>query len=196
MVAAMRTFLAVEVPAAVRTAVAQQADRMMRAPAMPPDAVAWARPGTLHVTVKFFGETPDGVADEIRRVVGRTVSTRPAFEIDIQGIGAFPTLRAPRVLWAGVGGDVAALTALVESVAAAVVPLGFPREEQPFHPHLTLARVRRAHREVGRALDAPGVLTPPAACGRVAVDRVVLFRSERGAGGSVYTKLWDAALGG
>ena len=193
---AIRTFLAVEVSAAVRLAVAQQAQRVTRALAMLSDALLWVQPGNLHVTVKFFGETPESRVDAIRQAVERAVSARPSFELAIGGFGVFPTMRAPRVLWAGVGGDLDALAALVECVAAAVVPLGCPREEKPFAPHLTVARVRDAHREVGRALAASGICTAPAACGRVSVERVALFKSERRQGGSVYTKLWDAVLDG
>ena len=191
---AIRTFLAIELSAAVRLALAQQAQRVTRALAMLSDVLLWVQPDNLHVTVKFFGETPESRVDGIRRAVERAVSARPSFDLDIRGVGAFPNMRAPRVLWAGVGGDLDALTALVECVAAAVVPLGFPQEEKPFHPHLTVARVKREHREVGRTLDVSGVFTLPVACGRVSVERVALFKSERRSGGSVYTKLWDAGL--
>ena len=191
---AIRTFLAVELSAAVRLALAQQAQRVARVLAMLSDVLVWVQPDNLHVTVKFFGETLESRVDEIRRAVERAVSTRPVFDLDIRGVGAFPNMRAPRVLWAGVGGDLDALTALVKCVEAAVVPLGFPQEEKPFHPHLTVARVQRAYRDVGRTLDVSGVFTPPVACGRVSVERVALFKSERRSSGSVYTRLWDAEL--
>ncbi len=190
---ALRTFLAIELSAVVRSAIAQQAQRVEQALARA-DGLSWVRPDNLHVTVKFFGATSDSQVAGIRRAVARAVSARPAFDIAIGGLGAFPDNRAPRVLWAGVGGDVDALAALVEGVETAVVPLGFSREEKPFHPHLTVARVKSAHRDVGRALGVAGIFTSPAACGRVSVERVALFKSDRRPGGSVYVKLWDAAL--
>ncbi len=191
---ALRTFLAVELSAAVRVAIAQQAQRVTQALAACPDVLSWVQPANLHVTVKFFGETSGRQVDGIRQAVERAVSTRPSFGIEIKGFGAFPTLDAPRVLWAGVGGDVDALTALAGCVAAAVVPLGFPQEEKPFHPHLTVARVKSAYRDVGRTLGVSEIFTTPVACGRVSVERVALFKSDRQPGGSVYVKLWDVAL--
>ncbi len=190
----LRTFLAIELPVAVRQAIVREAQRVAHALAAHSDGLSWVRPDMLHVTVKFFGETPESQMDGIRQAVGRAVSTRPSFDIAIEGGGAFPDRRAPRVLWAGIGGDVDTLAALVECVGKSVVPLGFPQEGKPFHPHLTLARVRRAYRDVGSTLGVAGIFTTPVACGRVPVERVALFKSDRRPGGSVYTKLWDVAL--
>ncbi len=190
----LRTFLAIELPVDVRSAIVREAQRLSRMLAAHSNVLSWARPDNLHVTVRFFGATLESQMAGIRQTVERAVSTRPSFDIAIGGFGAFPDLRAPRVLWAGVNGDVAALTALVEGVGVAVVPLGFPQEGKPFHPHLTVARVRRAYRDVGSTLNAAGVFTAPVTCGRVPVERVALFRSDRRPTGSVYTKLWDVAL--
>ncbi len=191
---AIRTFLAIELSAAVRWAVARQAQRVMHALSAHSDVLSWVQSDHLHVTVKFFGETPASQVAVIHRAVERVVAPWSSFDIDIRGLGVFPDRRAPRVLWAGVSGDLDALTALVERVGAAVVPLGFPREEKPFHPHLTVARITGAYRDVGRTLGVSGMLTDPVACGRVSVERVVLFKSERRSGGSFYARLWDVAL--
>ncbi len=190
----IRTFLAIDLSASLRSAVAQHAQRVGYALADLSPAVSWVPPDNLHVTVKFFGETPDNLIAGIRRAVERAVSTCPPFAIELKGVGAFPDPRAPRVLWTGIGGDLDALTALAERVVVATVPLGFPQEDKPFHPHLTVARVTRAHREVGRTLGASGVFADSVVCGRLSVERVALFKSERRAGGSVYTALWDVSL--
>ena len=96
----------------------------------------------------------------------------------------------------GIGGDVDVLTALVTQIDQAVVSVGFPSEDKPFRPHLTVARVKKDHRRVGEMLEASGAFTDALYFGRFRAERVTLFRSDLRPGGSVYTPLWDAAFAG
>ncbi len=124
----------------------------------------------------------------------QAVSNISPFVIELNGFGVFPDNRLPRVLWIGIDGALDDLATLAECVGCAVVPLGFPQEDRPFRPHLTVARVKRDHREVGRALDTLGVFTAPFLCGQLPVERVTLFKSDLRPSGAVYTKLWDISL--
>lgn len=94
----------------------------------------------LHFTVKFFGDIADSQVDKIdERLKGIDAG---GTEVRVAGVGAFPDLRGPRVVWAGVGSQGAAeLTSIAETVIKAVEGIGQP-EDHEYHPHVTLARVR------------------------------------------------------
>jgi RNA 2',3'-cyclic 3'-phosphodiesterase len=95
-----------------------------------------------HVTLHFFEELP---AERIPAVVDAMSEAALAvgpFELEVRGVGAFPTSQRPRVVWAGVGNGSAELSALVNHLRTALSTRGFPTERRPFVPHLTLARIR------------------------------------------------------
>ena len=188
----LRTFLAIDLPSALQSAIGQNIRTVKRE--LP--ELSWSKPENLHINLKFLGETTESQVDQIRQAVEPAISHVSPFDLELKGFGVFPDDRSPRVLWIGLGGAIDSLGTLAESIGHAVVPLGFPREARPFRPHLTVTRVKREYRAVGRALDALGVFTDPFACGQLSVDRVTLFKSELQPSGAVYTKLWDISLNG
>lgn len=132
----MRCFIAIDLPAALRSAL-QQWQSACKPHA--PDA-RWVRPEGIHLTLKFLGEVP---ADRVRRVE-ESLQTLPAFEkfsVRVEGLGFFPDARRPRVFWAGLKVP-EGLAALQQHVEAAMTTLGFPPEDRAFTPHLTLARFK------------------------------------------------------
>ena len=185
-----RTFLAIDLPSSLQSAIGQNIRTVKRE--LP--GLSWSKPENLHINLKFLGETTESQVDQIRQVVGPAISHVSPFTLEINGFGVFPDDRVPRVLWIGLGGALDSLAALAECVGRAVVPLGFPQEYRPFRPHLTVARVKKDHREVGRVLGTLGVLTDPFPCGPLPVERVTLFKSDLRPTGPVYTKLWDVSL--
>jgi RNA 2',3'-cyclic 3'-phosphodiesterase len=147
--------------------------------------VAWVAPANLHVTVKFLGQIDDSRVSAIAAAVGAAVAGHRAFTLHVAGLGAFPTPRRPRVLWAGLQDAGGWLARLAGSVDAAVAAVGVPAETRPFAAHVTLGRVResRSLPDLGEAL-ARGT-----AFGELSVDRVVLMRSELSPRGARYTEL-------
>ena len=186
----LRTFLAIDLPSALHSAIGQNLRTVKRE--LP--GLSWSKTENLHINLKFLGETTESRVDQIRRVVEPAISHVSPFELDLKGFGVFPDNRSPRVLWIGLGGALNSLNTLAECIGNAVVPLGFPQEDRPFRPHLTVARVKRGHREVGRVLATLGLLTAPFPCGPILVERVTLFKSDLGQTGPIYTKLWDVSL--
>ena len=186
----VRTFLAIDLPSSLQSVVARKLH------AVKPDVsgISWSPPEHFHVNLKFLGDTAGRQVDHVRRVVEQAVFDVSPFVLELRGVRAFPDTRSPRVLWVGIGGDLESLTALAERVGRAVVPLGFPQEDGPFRPHLTIARVKKGHRAVGRVLNNLGAFTDPFLCGSLPVERVTLFQSELRPGGAVYTTLWDVSL--
>lgn len=133
-----RTFVAIELGDEARTELARALARLARA--LP--GVRWVDAASIHLTLAFLGELEDerlaaaGVAAE-----EAAQSVRP-FGLRIASLGTFGAPAAPRVVWAGVGGDVPRLLRLRAALADALAARGFPREVRPFAPHLTLARLR------------------------------------------------------
>lgn len=186
----LRTFLAIDLSSTLRSAIGQNIRTVKRE--LP--GLSWSKPDNLHINLKFLGDTTESHVDQIRQAVEPAVSHVSPFVIELKGFGVFPDDRSPRVLWIGLGGALDSLSALADCVGRAVVPLGFPQEDRPFRPHLTVARVKKDHRAVGRTLGTLGVFTDPFPCGQLSVDRITLFKSDLRPIGPIYTKLWDVSL--
>ena len=133
-----RMFVALALPAAVRAALAA----LRPADAGPaPGALArarWAPEVQLHLTLRFIGEVAEADLPALRGALACTITTAP-FSAWVQGVGTFG--RPPRVLFAGLE-PAARLGALAAEVDAAVARAGQPPPDKPFHPHVTLARLR------------------------------------------------------
>jgi RNA 2',3'-cyclic 3'-phosphodiesterase len=182
----LRLFVAIELADDVRRAL-DETMRALRRAGVPDDAVRWVRPEGVHLTLKFLGATPAARVPTISDALTGAVRGARRFELRPTGVGSFGGRPNLRVVWVGVGGDSAALSALAARVESALAPLGFPTEQRPFAAHLTLARVRDgtppAEREqIARALD--GAHAPPYPV--IHVERVSLMRSTLGRGGAVY----------
>lgn len=102
--------------------------------------VRWVVRADRHVTLKFLGEIGDRQRDELGAFVRD--STWPRLSLQLAGVGQFPARGAPRVVWVGLGGDQQGLLAMASRCEEAAAAAGVPREERPFHGHITLGRVR------------------------------------------------------
>ena len=136
----MRLFVALELPGDVRAALI---DRMAQLKPFCSEA-SWARTEGMHVTLKFIGHAI-GDADAEKFAAARTAlaTVKSAAPVDIRyrGIGFFPNARHPRVMWCGIEAS-ANLATLASDIERSLEPLGIPREERAFLPHLTLARFK------------------------------------------------------
>jgi len=97
--------------------------------------------GQVHLTVKFLGETEEGLIPEIVTTIREATAGVPPFEIRVRGTGAFPSLGRMNVIWVGVEGA-EPIAKIADSLEAALEALGFPREGRPWKAHVTLARVK------------------------------------------------------
>lgn len=154
--------------------------------------VRWVRPEGLHLTLKFFGDTDPDRAGPIGAMLERSVGRPGPVACAPEGLGTFPALGPARVLWAGYHGE-PALELLAHRIEEGAVTLGFPVEGRPFRAHVTLGRIR------------DGARLPVAAAARLegryllesfTAERVVLYRSDPGAGGSRYDPLATFPLDG
>jgi 2'-5' RNA ligase len=200
----IRAFIAVELPASIKQALAQsQAEvrnRLLREQS-PGMRIQWVRPDSIHLTMKFLGDIPEDHVGGLQSAVGDAIRPLTPFTVDVTGLGVFPDLRAPRVLWVGLssrlseGRSVTALAHLAEAIEQGVEGLGYPPESRPFNPHLTLARIKEGSTEVGRALTRLSLLNDARQIGQLEVRTVALMRSELKPSGSVYTRLWELPIG-
>ena len=184
----IRSFVAIDVTGAARDAVVAFLDRLRATGA----DVAWSRPDALHVTLKFLGSVDPERLARLGAALDAAVREQAAFTLTLRGVGAFPSLGRPTVLWIGVDApELAALAARVDDAARAE---GFAPEARVFHPHLTLGRIRDdRRRRRGGALPAErrGALEAERTTvfGVVEIADVILFRSDLGARGARHTPL-------
>ena len=182
----LRLFVAVEAPASVCDALtAAQAEMRRRTRSR----LRWTKPDALHLTLRFLGEVDASAAPQLSAAVERAASGRNPFALRLSRVEAFPGGSSPRVVWAGIEGDLGALDALRQAVEAELAAAGFARERRPFVPHVTLARVPggvRPDEASGLRAALPGApLTAP----EFAVERVSLIHSTLTPQGSVYCTL-------
>lgn len=185
----VRSFVAILLSEAVRAAVAEEISRLY--PLAP--RVGWVAPPNLHLTVKFLGElTPEELRGVKEALVEAVAGTAP-FSLVLSGMGAFPGLARPRVLWIGVVEGGPAAQALQARVEEALGRRGFPKEGRPYSPHLTIARVREP-RGLG-ALQQAMARDAQMAFGRFEVGALSLMGSDLSPAGARYSEVAAFPLG-
>jgi 2'-5' RNA ligase len=199
----IRAFLAVELSQELRAELAavQQELKHRIEPEMKRNMrISWAQPASIHLTMKFLGDMDEQVIDPLRAALEQAIGGHIAVNVPLERLGVFPRLQSPRVLWVGPsenwerGAEAKGVAEIHGAIEEACEGLRFLRETRPFSPHLTLARIRVGERHVGVALAKGGVLDRPLSSGSLAVESVVLMKSELKPTGSVYTKLWDVRV--
>jgi 2'-5' RNA ligase len=180
----LRVFCAIELPSEVRARVIEHT-KLLR-DAAPEVRASWERAEKLHLTLKFLGEIAPNRIEALSDAASRAAQNTQPFILTLEGAGAFPTRGLPRILWLGVNDSSGVLSQLQKHLEEECESVGFAREERPFHPHLTIARIRtptatrqlaRLHQEIGFvAIDFP-------------VKELVVMRSELGPGGSNYKEI-------
>jgi len=200
----IRAFLAVELSPELRAELAtvQQELKHRIEPEMKRDVrISWAQPALIHLTLKFLGDMDEQVIDPLLVAVEQAIGRQTAVNVPLERLGACPRPESPRVLWVGPsenwerGAEAKRIAETHGAIEQACEGLGFLRETKPFSPHLTLARIKVGERQVGVALAKGGVLDRPISLGSLAVESVVLMKSELRPSGSVYTKLWEVKIG-
>jgi 2'-5' RNA ligase len=180
----IRSFLALDPPEAVLREIGAVQNRLRK---LIQGDIRWVRPEGIHLTLKFFGDISGDDVANIATVVGKAAENDAPFSLAIGGAGVFPDPHRPRVLWLGMNGDVGRLQVFQKRIEQALLQIGFPREERPFRPHLTLGRIRTAKGLIGlaRALEKGEECT----AGRFIASGLSLFQSELMPQGAIYTKL-------
>jgi 2'-5' RNA ligase len=171
----MRVFVAVPLDEETRHRLAHVVAE--RVPAIPGGAV---EPQKWHLTLRFLGEVDEVEVDRIRHSLDRADLGGP-FTMAWGGLGAFPRPARASVLWVGIPRGADELRSLWMATEAALDDAGFPPEDRPFRPHLTIARIRPPE-DVSRLVAGEPLPTVP-----MKVDRITLFQSRLARGGAAYS---------
>jgi RNA 2',3'-cyclic 3'-phosphodiesterase len=171
----VRAFVAIDLDAAMRDRLAELIetlrDRLRE--------VRWVRPEGIHLTLRFLGYARWNRLETLGDALRGLANEHAAAAAKISGLGTFPERGRPRVFWIGIAVPSSVLR-LQQACERAAVAAGFEAETRPFAPHLTLGRWRQ---------PAPRPTLPEADLGRTRLDTLVLYRSQPGPAGSVYTPL-------
>jgi 2'-5' RNA ligase len=202
-----RTFIAIEIPPDIRRRIKEHIDQLR---AVFPDVRAsWTREDNLHLTLRFLGDVPIANIPALSNAVAEATHEINPFDLTVRGCGAFPPHGRPKVLWIGCA-DIPSASHSLDAGSAGFQPAsslsslpvafsslhtaledrcaaaGFEGEPRPFHPHLTVARLResrgsRALAEHHKQLGFPAQT--------FTVSELVVFRSELSSKGSKHTAL-------
>jgi 2'-5' RNA ligase len=201
----IRTFIAIELDESIKDGLTKLQKRLKGE--APQGSVRWVRPEGIHLTLKFLGDVPADQIGEITRALQKSCQGFAPFSLSCGGLGCFPNLKRPRVVWVGIqeesesarGGfgihRTGTLAQLQKAIEENVAPLGYPTEKRKFSPHLTLGRVQRRvssgdQRRLGELVGASQIGT----LGQMEVRSVNLMRSDLRPSGAVYTWLAEMEL--
>ena len=188
----IRCFIAIELPEEAKGGLARLKQELERDEHK---YVKWVEPGGIHLTLKFLGNIPAKRVAEITEAIGKAAQGISQFHLEISGLGAFPSLRQARVFWVGIGGEMGKLSGLVQNIDSTLATIGFAREERPFVPHLTLARIRQGASPLERRsfgdLVGSTIFRDKY---HIEVEAISLMRSQLTPAGAIYTRLKTVAL--
>jgi 2'-5' RNA ligase len=190
----IRAFVAVVLDEGVRSAVAATIERLRPLGS----AVAWVPPRNLHVTLHFLGDQSEERLAEAEAALADAAAGSAPLDVTFHGIGAFPGLERPRILWVGLAHGALEVRRLQARVTEALAVRGFGKEERAWHPHLTIGRVhdeRRWRREAGPPLRSALAQVATTTFGTQRVAEVALMRSELSPAGARYTLRRALSLG-
>lgn len=179
----IRAFIAIELPQGVKFFLKEVVAQLKSFGG----DVRWNRPEGIHLTLKFLGNVRPEAIRAIETVLQPALTRQHPFSVGVAGLGAFPALSRPRVLWVGVTDSGARLAPLASEIEALLEPLGFPKETRGFNPHLTVGRVKsgRLPADLTAAIRQMGSLSGPG----FEADSAVLFQSILEPSGARYVPL-------
>ncbi len=187
----LRAFIAVEIPLRIRQAVCKATSDLQKETSV---LVRWVPMENMHLTLKFLGDVSPSHLDMLNQMIRAEADLFECFELHLNGLGSFPSLKRPRVIFIGIQAP-AVLDALHRGIDSASRRLGYESEERGFSPHLTVGRVKQnvtatEQQTIRRALEG----TKIDSLGTARVDSLHLYKSDLKPTGSVYTRLYSAPL--
>lgn len=188
----LRAFIAIEIPSEIKKAIASQTASLQKNAGR---SVRWVTPENTHLTLKFIGELSSANVGLLTQALQAECSQQDCFKITVRGVGSFPNLHRPRVIWVGLQAP-PDLNRLQHRLEAAAARLGYEAEERPFSAHLTIGRVReQASQDELKRLEAALTGLEIGELGTFTARSVTLFKSELRPAGPLYTSLFCAQMG-
>jgi 2'-5' RNA ligase len=187
----VRTFIAIDLEPAIKSALLDYIRSLKKL--APPGSIGWAKDAGLHLTLKFLGEIAEPRVAEVAAVLTTAAASVAAFPLSVRGTGSFPGgSRTPRVLWVGTAAD-PVLGEVFNCLESGLEQLGFARETRPFHPHVTLGRVKSSSGLTNLISEIERSRTSD--FGSMIVRTLTFFKSVLTPGGAIYSVLGEGRLG-
>ncbi len=183
----VRAFLGFDLPDEVRLTTA----RLRTLVGDRRQAVRWVKGANIHLTLRFLGATPEQTVAEIAAALESKLTKFPSLAVQVAETGVFPAATRPRILWLGVVGQTRELKELEEVVHGVVGPMGFPREQRDFSPHITIGRVRYPQKITPDVTNFLKAEYSPVEC---PLRTLNLYESRVAGGGVAYTPLASIRL--
>lgn len=185
----MRTFIAVEIPAEIKNKIGRYVD-LLRGSSQ---NVKWVSPENLHLTIKFLGEVNEDDVDSLIECMNPVLSEFSSFDLALEHIGFFPSIKNPRVLWIGSDGGADNLLDIFQELEHCLETVGVDRDERMFSPHLTIGRVKRNHDKLSDGPAFTGDI-PEFETASFRVNGIALIKSTLTPQGPIYEKLYEGKL--
>jgi 2'-5' RNA ligase len=183
----IRSFIAIELTEEIKRGLARLRGELAK---KEHTFVKWVDVEGIHLTLKFLGNIPFKQVAEVTRAMEEAAQGVSPFHLEVSGLGAFPGLKQPRVLWVGIGGEIDKLARLQQNIDFSLASLGFAKEEHPFVPHLTLARIREKASGLERKMLGELMMsTSFESRYLLVVESINLMRSQLTPEGAIYTCL-------
>ena len=134
----IRTFIAIELPEKIIYTISKVQEEIKCYGLK----IRWARPENIHLTLKFLGDIQEADTGKVAKAVSESVTGYPPISIAVKGIGVFPGIKRPRVIWLGISRQLDLLTLLQKTLDEKLETIGFSKGKRPFRSHLTLGRIK------------------------------------------------------
>jgi len=186
--AKIRTFIAIELPAQLK----QAADKLIVKLKAENSEIRWVRAANLHFTLRFLGEIEQNQVAQLADGIKNNLKDLQPFPLKLSGLGCFPNLKRPRVIWLGGDGDLETLNNLAFQIESACRVNGFGKADKPFSAHLTIGRINDPH---GLESFINRLSSVSFTSDEFEVHEVVVFKSDLSPRGPTYTALAKVELG-
>lgn len=182
----IRAFIAIHLTSDARNELARVNEIL--ASRVPHQAVRWVKPELMHITLRFLGDTAVSILPSLYTALDKSTAQHDAFSLSLDQLGCFPNCKRPRVIWAGIKGQLDAANVLKQDIDSALQTLGWEQEERPFRPHLTIGRVKdkRNLRISQWGVNIEKVTLP--------VQEIQLIESKLASTGPIYTERHTSRL--
>ncbi|MBI4774790.1 MAG: RNA 2',3'-cyclic phosphodiesterase [Deltaproteobacteria bacterium] len=185
----IRSFIAFKIPTEMRDILVSIQEKLKKNGV----DLRYVRPQGIHLTLKFLGNIQKESIPPIFEVMNRVCEGQRPLDVYLEGVGAFPSSRNPRVVWAGLEGDLVPLYTMQQHLEQGLIPLGFDPEKRRFQAHLTLGRMRQSNKppNISAFLDDLKLDAQP----HFTLDELILYRSDLLPGGAVYEGMKSIRIG-
>jgi len=185
----IRSFIAIETPKDIRDNIGALQTQLRSGYG---NLVRWVANENLHLTLIFLGEVKEDFLDKVKQELLAVAKTAKPFEANLNGLGAFPSQRSPRIIWVGMDKGKNEVIDLQSKVEKSLLTIGYKPEARKFHPHLTIGRVKY----LKHASELPQAVFENNYTSRIfSVKSIVLFKSTLRPQGPIYEKLQEFNFG-